>query len=374
MPRSFQRLRALIYRDMVQTLRDKRTLLLIMLLPIIQLFMFGYAVRLTVDHLPTAVVDQSMDSRSRDFISAMEQSGYFDIKMRLTSDQEVVRAIDAGQVKAGIIIHPNLADTVQRGQGQVLILLDGSDSFSVSSGYSAAGAIAQKYNFQLTSQVLPTHNLQAPVTTASRVLYNPDMRDLIFILPALIALIMQNVIVSQSTVSIVREREAGTLEQILATPARPLERILGKMVSGVILLMVDTVIVLLLGIFWFDVPFRGDAVLFGVLSFVFILASMGLGLFFSSIAQNQRQAQQFAGVLNIFSMLLTGFLYPRSSMPVFVQWISNLIPLTYFIRIVRGIFTKGVGIEYLWGDVIALVVYAVLAVLLAGLVTRPRLD
>jgi ABC-2 type transport system permease protein len=377
----FQRLRALVYKETVQTFRDRRALLLLILLPLIQLFLMAYAVKLTVDHLPTALVDQSLDTRSRDFVSALQESGYFDVTVNLNSEDEVIDAIDKGQVKAGIVIHPNLAADVERGQGSVQILLDGSDSFSVSSGYNAASAIAQKYSIDLTTEKieqtkasLSSLTSAQPATTATRVLYNPDMADLIFILPGLIALIMQNVIVGHSAMAVVSEREAGTLEQILATPARPIERIVAKMLAGTLVVVLDMAIVLLLGVFWFGVPFKGDPWLFALLSLLFILSGLGLGLFISSVARNQRQAQQFAAVLNLFTMLLTGFLYPRTSMPLWTQWIGNLIPLTYFIRIVRGIFTKGVGITFLWPDVAALVVYSTLAILLAALVSKPRLD
>ena len=376
---SRQRLRALIYKETMQTFRDRRALALLILLPVIQLFLMAYAVKLTVNHLPTAVADYAQDTRSRDFLSTLEQSGYFDIVLRLPDEQAVVAAINAGTVRVGVVLPPRLAEQVERGQGNVLLLLDGSDSFSVSSGYNAASAIAQKYALDLTATALTTTGATGgvsptAVTVASRVLYNPDMADLVFILPGLIALIMQNVIVSHAIMAVVSERESGVLEQILATPARPLERLLAKMLVGILLVAIDMAIVMFLGIYWFGVPFQGNGWLFALLSLLFILSALGLGLLISSVATSQRQAHQFAAVLNLFTMLLTGFLYPRTSMPLWTRLIGNFIPLTYFLRIVRGIVTKGIGMNFFWPDVIALAVYSSLTLWLATVIVRPRLD
>ena len=383
MRKSFQRLRALIFKEIIQIVRDRRTLTLMFLLPVIELFLFAYAVKLTVDHLPTAIYDQSMDVRSRDFTSALVNSGYFDITKVVSSQDQVIAAIDAGEVKAGIVIGPNLDQEVNRGNGQVLLMLDGSDSFNVSSGYNAASLIAQKYSVGLTTQAIEkaaggstisSELSGSAITTDTRVLYNPDMRDLVFMLPGLIALIMQNVILSYSGNSVVRERDSGILEQLLATPARPLERILAKLLSNGLMAVIDMTVIMILGVFWFGVPFMGSLWQFALLSLIFIISGMGLGLLISVISKNQNQAVQYVTVFNLFSMILTGFIYPRISMPQWTQWVGNLIPLTYFLRIVRGIFTKGVGITVLWSDVVALVVYALIVIFVAASALKSRLD
>jgi ABC-2 type transport system permease protein len=381
--KSIQRIRALLYKEMVQMLRDWRLLVLLLALPMIELFLFVYAVSLTVSDLPTVVVDQSLDARSRDFLHALESSGYFDLKMVAQNEEQVIQAIDSGAAKAGVVITSHFAEDVQAGRGDVLILLDGSDSFAVQSGYSAASAIAQNYSLELTTQQVEKAGANAgsavlsaglPITTATRVLYNPDMRDLVFILPGIIALIIQIVIVSYASMTVVREREAGTLEQLLATPARPLEMIVAKLIPAMIVVTIDLVLVMTVGILGFGVPFRGSLGLFAGLSLLFIIASMGMGLLISSIAHTQRQAQQLVMVLNLFSFLLTGFIYPRATMPLWTQMIGNVIPLTYYLRIVRGVITKGVGIDVLWRDALILGVYTVLALVLAGLVSKKRLD
>ncbi len=383
MRRSLQRLRALTYKEIMQMWRDRRTLMLLFALPIIQLFLFVYAVSLTANHLPTALVDQSLDASSRNFIHALESSGYFDIKMYVQNEQEIIKAIDSGTVKAGIVITPDFAGDIQRGNASVLILLDGSDSFSVQSGYSAASAIAQEYSLSLSAQQVRNSGagssamsaaFQLPITTATRVLYNPDMRDLVFILPGLIALIIQNIIVAHASLAVVREKEIGVLEQLLATPARPMEIIISKLIPGMLVVAVDLAIILLVGMVGFGVPFKGSIGLFALLSLLFIISSMGMGLLISTIARTQRQAQQLTQVLNLLSMLLTGFIYTRTTMPLWTQIIGDFIPLTYYMRIVRGVITKGIGIEFLWPETLVLGIYTLLAIIVATAASKKRLD
>ena len=237
MAKSLQRLRALIYKETVQILRDRRTLLLFFALPLVELFLFAYAVSLTVTHLPTAIVDQSLDTRSRDFIQALVNSGNFDVILVLQNEQQVRQAMDAGTVKVGVIIPPDFERQVLLGKGDVLILLDGSDSFSVQSGYNAALSITQKYSLDLTTEkvqsggastVLNALTGQLPITTTTRVLYNPDMKDLWFLIPGMAAMLLQTQSLVLTAAAVVREREMGTIEQILVTPIRPIELMIGK--------------------------------------------------------------------------------------------------------------------------------------------------
>ncbi len=375
MAASFHRIAALTRKEIAQLWRDTRLLLLIILLPIILLFLFVYAVTLTVDHLPTAVADQSRDERSRDFIQTLVNSGYFDQTLVLNDEQELIRALDSGQAKVGILIPPNFSEQVSRGNGHALILLDGSDSFTVQSGFNAASALSQKYSFDLQARRVQAGKIaDLPIITSGRVLYNPDMNDLIFILPGLVGMLVQNIIVAHASMSIVRERELGIMEQILVTPARPAEMVIAKLIPGSIVAMIDMAIVLSLGIFWFKVPMHGSIWLFSALAVIFILAYMGLGLLTSAIAKTQRQAQQISVLFLVFGVMLTGFIFPRTSMPIWTQAIGDLIPLTYFVRISRGIISKGLGFEFLWKDTLILGAYALATVTLAALFFKKRLD
>lgn len=381
--RRWLRISALIIKETTQLLRDRRTLMMIFGLPLIELFLFGYAVSLTVYHIPTAVVDQSQSKESRDFIQALVNSQYFDVTQVLQNQNQIMQQIDAGQVKAGIVILPAFASDIESGNANVLILLDGADSFSVQSGYSAASIIAQNYSIQLTVEKVQQAGaaagplrqaLSMPITTSIQVLYNPDLRDLWFILPAIVGMIMQSLAVVLAAMAIVREREVGTLEQLLATPTRPLELILGKMIPLLLVCLLVIGITLGLGVFWFGVPFQGNLWLYLWLALLFIASSLGLGLLVSTVARNQKQAQQITQMLMIFSMLLTGLVYPRNAMPVVSQFIGDLIPLTYFIRISRGIVTKGVGLSFFWGDALVLLIYGITVMIAASLSFRNRLD
>ncbi len=378
-----QRFAALTRRETIQMLRDRPTLMFIIGLPMIELFLFGYAVALTVYHLPMAVVNQSQDQRSREFIQALVNSQYFDQTLQVSSEEDAVKAIDAGTVKIAVIIPPHFAANTEAGDANVLILLDGSDSFSVQSGYSAASAVAQNYSLNLTTEKVARMAAKSaalaamsatPIVTSTRVLYNPDLRDLWFLLPAIIGMIMQTVAVGQAALIVVKEREVGTIEQILVTPTRPVELITAKMIPLLCLCLFLTGVVLVVGMFWFGVPFQGSLWLYFWLALLFIASSLGLGLLVSTVAHTQRQAQQITTMIMLFSMLLTGLIYPRNVMPAIPQFVGALLPLTYFTRISRGIITKGVGLNFVWSDALVLVIYGAIVVLIASRSFRKRLD
>ena len=382
MSKRLQRLAALSRKEVTQLLRDRRGLVFIFGLPLIQLFLYAYAVNTVVYHTPMAVVDQSHDRKSREFVQALVISQYFDLRLEAQTEAELITAIDSGRVRAGLLIPPHFATDTDRGAATVMLLLDGSDSASVSSGYSAAALIGQNYGMQLAAEQLQRKGLSRagtsatalPITTSTRVLYNPDMIDIWFLLPGLAGLILQTLAIQQAALIVVRERELGTIEPILATPTRPLELVLSKMIPLLILCLLALGVVVLLGVFWFGVPFQGNLWLYFGLSLLFITASLGLGLLISNRAQTQRQAQQMALMTMMFSLLLGGMIYPRTSMPALPRFIGDLLPMTYFVRISRGIFTKGIGIQFLWTDGVALAIYTLVVVLIAARNFKKRLD
>lgn len=383
MHKSWMRISALIQKETSQLLRDVRTLLFIIGLPLIELFLFAYAVSLTVYHLPMAVADQSQTTESREFTQALVNSQYFDFTTTAQNESQVRQVIDAGQAKAGVIIPPDFSNQLENGDANVLILLDGSDSFSVQSGFSAANLVSQNYGFDFALQKTERIGGKAlfiaqassqPITNSFRVLYNPDFQDLWFVLPAIIGLILQTAAIGQAALVIVREREIGTVEQVLATPTRPLELLLGKMIPLIVLCYFVLGLILALGVFWFGVAFNGSLLSYLLLTFAFIMSSLGLGFLISTVAKNQRQAQQMSTVIMLFSMLLTGVVYPRNIMPFIPQLIGSILPLTYFIRISRGIILKGVGMQFLWSDAVALAIYGLLVMFTASMNFKKRLD
>ena len=374
--RSAQRLLAIMQKELIERVRDKRTLALILMMPVIQLVLFAYAVRLTADHLPTVVADLSLDNQSYAFVDALEVSGYFDILEYVKDEREVLAAIDRGEARAGVVIPPDFEAQIGAGTAQALVILDGSDSFSVQAGYSAAVAIANARSLDLLTTRLEQvgQHLEAiPIRSSSRVLYNPNLNDMIFVMPGLIAMLLQVLAVNTTAQSVVREYELGTLEQILVTPVRPIELVVGKLIPNIALVVFDQIVVTVLGVTWFGVPFRGNVWLYAWLSLVFLVSGLGLGLLISTAARNQKETQQLTSLLMMLSQLLTGFIYPRGPMPPVIKAIGNLIPLTYYIRIVRGIITKGIGITFLWSDVIALAIYSTVVMVLAAVTFRKRL-
>jgi ABC-2 type transport system permease protein len=372
-----RRIMALIGKEMVQTLRDRRTLIIILMLPMMELFLFGYAIKLTITHLPTVVDDESMDDQSRAFLAALVESQYFDIHSYVGSQAQVTQALDDGTAKVGIVIPPNFAQHIGRADAQVLIMLDGSDSFSVNSGYSAAVSVAQSRALDLAAERARRMGFElktTPITTSARVLYNPSLNDLIFIMPGLVAMLVQMLSTLTTSQAVVREYELGTIEQLLVTPARPLELMIGKLIPNVLLMLMVLGITTLGGVFWFGVPFMGNPWLFALLSVLFVASGLGLGLLVSSVARTQREAQQITMMFSMLSMLLTGFIFPRTNMPAIIRLIGDMIPLTYFIRIARGIITKGIGLTFVWTDVLALAVYTVMIMGFAAMTAKKRLD
>jgi ABC-2 type transport system permease protein len=380
---NLQRLRALIRKETIQILRDRRFLILILSLALVQLFVYSYAASQTIYHLPMAAVDQSRDSRSREFIRALVNSQYFNWTLQLQSQAQAVQAIDRGEVKAAVIIPPGFAADLNRGTANVLFLLDGSDNFAVRSGYSAAGLVAQSYGLQLTAEQVARSGAASsamvgasvlPVVASTHVLYNPDLNSAWFVLPGIIGMILQTLAIEQAALFVVRDRELGTVEQILATPVRQLELILSKLVPLLVLCLLILGISVAISVFWFGVPFRGSLLLYFWLALLFIASCLGLGLLISTRTNSQLEAEAMAMMFMLLGILLSGLFYPRTNMPLVPQIIGDLAPLTFFIRISRGIYTKGVGLSFIWSDALVLVIYCLVVILIASRRFKMRLD
>ncbi len=372
-----KRIYALMWKELIQILRDWRTLLMILGLPILEMFLFAYAVNMTIDHIPTVVADLSMGERSQTFLDAMQTSEFFDLELYTSSEQQVIQAIESGKAVAGIVIPPDFEAQIDRGSAQVLIIFDGSDAYTVQSGYRAASAIAQTQSMGVVAQKLQragAAEFSPPIFTSTRILYNPNMDGMIFMLPGVIGILLQMLTMNLTAMSVVREQELGILEQILVTPARPFDLIVGKMVPNILISVLDLAIILGVGIYWFKVPFQGSFLLFALLSLLFIISGLSMGVLISTIAKTQKEAQQITSVVLMLSMLLTGMMYPRSMMPPAVSAVGGLIPVTYYLRIIRGIMTKGIGLTFMWQDVLVLVIYGTIVIVAAAKLFKKRLD
>ncbi len=362
------------------TLRDRGTLFLILFIPLIQLVLFAYAIHMDVKHIPMAAADQSMDQASRSYLDDLVQSGYFDIVLTAPSQELVMDAIDRGQAKLGVVIPPDFAKQVDRQEASVLFVVDGSDPFTTQSAYNAANVIAQEHTIQLVLNTLSRSGQDSsglsliPLTAYIRILYNPDLKDLWFLIPGMIAMLLQTQTIALTALAVVREREVGTIEQILVTPIRPVELMLGKTLPNLVIAILNLLTIVAAGTLGFGVPFQGNFLLFFCLVILYVFSGLGLGLLISSVSQNQRQAQQLTMMIMFLGLIVSGFVFPHYSMPLILQWISYIFPLTAFIPISRGIFMKGIGLPFLTNQVFVLVMYDVLILFFAARLFRQTLD
>ncbi len=374
-----KRIWAVMQKELIQTLRDRRTLLIMLSMPMLQLLIYGYSINVTVDHIPTVVADQSLDQASLAYVQAMTSSGYFDAVVYVDSQAEAIRAIDEGRAKVGIVIPPGFSTAVERGEAQALLLVDGADLFTSQSAYGAANTIAQTHATEvMVSKIARSGRALGerllPLDARLRILYNPNLTGIWYIIPGMAAMLLQTQSIALCAAAVVREREMGTIEQILVTPIRPGELLLGKIAPNVAIALFNMLTVVGVGLFWFGVPFRGSFLLFLWLSVLYVFCGLGLGLLISTVSRTQIQAQQLVGMTMLVGMILSGFIFPRNAMAPIPRFIGSLFPLTYFIPIARGIITKGVGIGAIWQQVVALCIYMVVIMVVAARAFRQGLD
>ncbi|MBI4499131.1 MAG: ABC transporter permease [Chloroflexi bacterium] len=374
-----RRVVALVRKEFLQIGRDRRTLAMILVLPAMQLLLFGYAINTTVDHIPAVVLDQVQDRSSRAFVAALQNSGYFDVAGQVQDVAQVRQAVDQGTARAGFIIPPEFSRNLLAGRpAQVQVVIDGSDPNYAQTVLFAATTVGQARSAELLAARLerlgrgrPTGEL--PIELRPTVLYNPSIASATFMIPGLIGLILQFQTLILTTFALVRERERGTLEQLLVTPIKPWELMAGKLIPYTVLAFANITVALAFGIFWFQVEFAGNLLLFLALSVVFLFSSLGTGLFVSTVSQTQGQAIQTTLFLLLPSILLSGFVFPREAMPLPLHDLGYLIPLTYFLKILRGIVLKGVGLDALWGEVWPLALFGVVVFTLSALRFRKQL-
>ncbi|MAG34922.1 MAG: transporter [Dehalococcoidia bacterium] len=356
------RLLALIVKEFLQVRRDRRTLGMMLVMPVVQLLLFAYAVNTTVDHMSAVVNDQARDVDSRRLIDAIVNTTYFDIVRQVTSAAEAQRMIDAGEAKAAFIIAPDFARNLQIGRSaHVQVLIDGSDPNVAQAALFASDTLGRVLAAQQQQETIQSRGIAVgggglAVEFRPTVLYNPSMASVNFMVPGLIGLILQLQTMILTSFAIVRERERGTLEQLIVTPIKRWELMLGKVLPFVIVAFWNVGVTLVVGVFWFGVPINGSVLLLLTLSVLFLLGSLGIGLLISTVSRTQGQALQSAFFIMMPMFILSGFVFPLEAMPRVISFISYAIPLTYFLRILRGIVLKGVGLEHLWIHVIPLAI------------------
>lgn len=376
---SLTRLFAMVHKEFLQVFRDPRTLTVTLFMPLLQLLLFGYAATADVKNVSLAVWDQDQSDSSRALLAAYRSADYFSIDHLVGSEAEMRRLIDSGSARAGLVIPPGYGNTLASGQtAQIGFVIDGSDPSVAGTALAAAQSIGQaesnKLLVQRATALGQAGGISAPIDVRTQVWYNPDQISAYYMVPALIGLILQFIAASLTASAVVRERERGTIEQLIVTPLSSIELMVAKLMPFVIIGLFDTVEILVLGVLLFHVPINGSLALFMLLSVLFLASSLGIGLFISTVAHTQQEAQMSTQLIALPSMFLSGFLYPLAAMPRVLQLISFAIPLRYFLAIARGIILKGVGVEALWPNVIALAVFSVVIMSAAMLRFHKSLD
>lgn len=347
---------AMLRKEFIQMRRDRFTLGMMIGVPAIQLALFGYAIQTEVRHLPTVVLDESRSPESRRFVQAMLNTGNFDLTAIVDDREAMAAMIERGDAKAGIVIPPDFQRDIKRGRtASAQIVVDAADPLASSAAINGAGLAGA-----IRSQALAAARGVPPaIEVRVRPWYNPALRSAVYIVPGIIGVLLSMTMIIVASISLVRERERGTLEQLIVTPIGKTSLMLGKIVPFLLVGYVQVTVILLLGRLLFDVPIRGSVPLLYLVALPFVLASLAIGLFVSSVVRNQAQAMQLGFLFLLPNILLSGFMFPREAMPLPAQWLGAALPLTYFLEMMRGILLRGTGLEALWREGLILVGFSV---------------
>jgi drug efflux transport system permease protein len=376
----------IIRKEALQSLREKKMRFTLFVPPILQLLIYGYAVNLDLEHTRIAWMDMDRTPESRDLGAAFAASRYFEVVALPDHEDQVRQLMDHSRVQAVIRVLPGFARDIERGDGAgVQVLVEGTNSNTASlvsnyanlvvAGYSAqAQASQQRRTIMARSPAGPAGGSLPSVTARSRVWFNPELRSRNYFVPGTVVNILMSVTLSLTALGLVREKEIGTMEQLMVTPIRPIELIIGKIVPFALVGLVDLVLVTVGAVVIFDVPFRGSGLLLLSSAVLFLMTSLGVGLFISTISQTQQQAMISSFFFSMPAFFLSGFTFPIRNMPASIQFLTYLNPVRYFMEIVRGIFLKGAGISALWPQMVALAVYGVAILGLSAWRFQKRLD
>jgi len=353
---------AMLRKEFIQMRRDRLTLAMMMGIPAIQLALFGYAIRTEVRHLPMVVLDESQTPESRELVQALINTGNFDLAGMVHDRDAIARDIGRGTARAAVVIPPEYQHDLKRGRGaHAQIIVDAADPL----GSSAAISGAAQAGFERTIEILAQKGLAPPVTVNVRPWYNPGLRSAVYIVPGIIGVLLSMTMVVIAGVAIVREKERGTLEQLVVTPIGKTSLMLGKIIPFLLVGFVQVTVILVLGRLLFHVPFRGNLLNLYIVALPFIVASLAVGLFISTLVGTQAQAMQLGFFYLLPNILLSGFMFPREAMPLPAQWLGAALPLTYFLRVLRGVLLRGTGWDAYWTETLVLVGFSILLIALS---------
>jgi ABC-2 type transport system permease protein len=344
----------MVVKEFIQVFRDRRMKAIVFLTPIMQLLLFGYAVTTDVRNISTAFYDLDMSYESRELARRLEASGYFDLRYAPGSPGELRNLVDKGKVFCAIQVNGGLSDDIKRGRpAEVQMIVDGTDSNTATVAMDYATRIIMKYASELSA---PIQVSKAGIDLRTRAWYNPDLESRNYNVPGVIAIVIMLTCLLLTSMAVVREREIGTMEQLMVTPLRAIELMLGKTIPFALIGFLDVFLVVMVAVFWFDIPIRGPLYVLPLSTAIYLISVLGIGLFISTISRTQQQALMATFLFYVPAVLLSGFMFPIENMPLVVQYGTYVNPLRYFLVIIRGMFLKGSGSGILWPQMAALLV------------------
>ena len=366
----FERIRQMLIKEFIQVFRDPRMRAVIFIVPCLEVLVIGYAVNMDIRDIRTAVYDLDNTPASRELVARFSASGYFDVVARVHDERQVQDLIDRSEVQIVLRIDHGFAGDLAAGRtAAIQVLCDGTDSNTAGIAMSYVNRIAGGYTRQILAQRIQraqgVANPPAEIDFRSRAWFNENLDSRNYFVPGVIVIVVSLVSLLLTSMAVVREKEIGTIEQIMVTPITPVEFILGKTLPFVLIAFADVTLILLIGVFWFEVPFRGSILLLYGATGLYLLTMLGVGLFISTLSETQQQAMMSTFLFFFPAMLLSGFSFPIANMPQVIQWLTYLNPVAYFLVIVRTIFLKGVGLTYLWPHLLALAAMGVVTLSLA---------
>ena len=370
----FRRIRHIIIKEFIQVWRDKKLRFFLIVPPLVQLLAYGYVINFDIKHVATAIFDQSHTMESRELINRLRSTDWFDVKYYLNSQKELLDLIDQGQVSMALWIQWDFAKQMRRGKaGKLQVIVDATDSNAALIVTRYASTVIGDYSQEQMQARLQQKGaewagkLGTPLRLEPRAWFNPNLISRYSMVPGVIAMVVLLLSLMLTALSVVREKEIGTMEQILVTPIRPIELMLGKTIPFVLISLADVILVTLVGVLWFEVPFRGHILVLLLGTICFLFNSVGLGLLISTVSSTQQQAMMAGNLFLTPAILLSGLIFPIANMPVFFQYLTLLNPLMYFVIVVQGIFLKGAGLALLWPEMLSMTALGLIMLTLAVL-------
>lgn len=372
---SYLRIRELVRKEFIQLWRDKRNRVLLIVAPLIQILVFGYVVNYEIRTVRVVLLDQSHTAESRRLVDDFKSSNIFHVTHNVTADRQMAELLLTGKVDMAIKINPDFASVIRKGQtAPVQIVADGSMSNMAAMRMAYTVTVIDKFNRETLRDLYPQQMSYGRVDARIRTWYNPNLESQHFFVPGIVSFLVMLTSLLMTSIAIIREKEMGTMEQLIVTPIKSYEFIMGKTIPYIIVSLLQMVFVVVFAIVWFEVPLKGNILLLFFATFLFLMSTLGVGLFISTISSTRQQAMMTTFFFILPFLMLSGFIFPLANMPEVVQWLTYLNPLRFFLVIVRGIFLKGVGFHVLWDQYMALAILGVIVFSGAISLFKKRLD